>query len=507
MKRTLLPIAAIAFTAICTMANEHTLVFDGDNDMYGITRQTTNDVNEVQFSQELSFTEAGIDFSITKISETGKGFALVNAGGNNAGIYIYAGMFATSGITPKVTLTVPNGKITAAKLYMSGESNNAGCSALDVNFNGTEVSSVNDGSLYFWAWSDSKGVETVSIEWTNNYFSRYIHSIGLTYTEDLHGKKECGLAFSTTTAEAIIGETFTAPKLANPNSLPIRWTSSDESIATVSSDGTLTLLKGGKTTITASTEGNDQYAPGNARYELHVIPSASNIAQMKDLAPELFDCVKVNFPVTVTFANISYAFVIDAEGNAGCFEDIRNHGSTSTTSKTIYKPGEVIPGGWIATNATMYESVIWQGLPDDVTETVEITYPTVEAVTPADVDRVVILKQVTFAKSTPYENSREYGTTPDGTSYEFQNTYNVTEYPAGTYDVTCVVRYSKRGSTEYFYLSPIAYVKSDLTGIATVDATEGTARYFNLQGIEVPTPEHGIYVKVADGKASKVIFQ
>ena len=100
MKKTLLPIVAIAFTTFSAMANEHTLVFDGDNDIYGITRQTTTDVNEVQFSQELSFTEAGIDFSISKASETGKGFALVNAGGNDAGIYIYSGLSASSGITP-----------------------------------------------------------------------------------------------------------------------------------------------------------------------------------------------------------------------------------------------------------------------------------------------------------------------------------------------------------------------------------------------------------------------
>lgn len=504
MKKALLSITAFALTAILSTANDYTLVFDGENDMYGIPRQTTTDVNSLEFVPEISFTEAGIDFSIKKISETGNGFALVNAGGTNAGICVYSAFSSATSITPQVTLSVPNGKISAVKFYMSAAT---ALYSLSLDFNGSEVEAEKDGSLYYWAWSDSEGTETVTVKWDNNYYTRYIHYIELTYTQDLGGKQESGLAFSETEAEGIIGEEFTPPVLSNPNNLPLTWTSSEENVATVDADGTVTLVGSGKTVITVTTPGDDRYADGNARYELRVIPSADNLVVMLESAPEVYDRVKVNCPLTVTFANGAFAFVLDPEGNAGYINDIRNQGSTSTTVKTIYKVGDVIPAGWIATNATIYSSVMWEGIPDNVTESAEVEYPVVGAVTPADVDRVVILEKVTFTGSTASGNTKAYGTTPDGTRYEFQDTYNTKIYPAGIYDVTCIVRYSEVGSTVYFYLAPIAYEESKETGIGTVATDCAAARYFNLQGIETSAPQPGVYMKVSGGKVAKVVVK
>ncbi|MCM1474661.1 MAG: starch-binding protein [Muribaculaceae bacterium] len=45
------------------------------------------------------------------------------------------------------------------------------------------------------------------------------------------------------------------------------------------------------------------------------------------------------------------------------------------------------------------------------------------------------------------------------------------------------------------------------TGVEGIAAEEGDARYFNLQGVEVENPSAGIYVKVAGGKAVKVIVK
>lgn len=504
MKKTLLSLTAVVFTAMASLANDYTFIFDGENDINGLTRQTTIDADALEFVPDFSFSEAGIDFSIKKISETGSGFALVNAGGTNAGILVHSGFKSETSITPLVTLTVPNGKITAAKVYMSGSALNA----LSLFFNESEVDSDNEGALYYWAWSDSEGVESLNFQWDNKFYDRFIHSIEVTYTEDLGGKQECGLAFSETYVEAFTGEEFTAPVLSNPNNLPLTWTSSDQNVATVDAEGQVTIVAAGKTTINVATTGNDDYAAGNAKYDLCVIPTAANIQQMKEFAPELYDRVKVSFPATVTFATGNFAFVIDTEGNAGCVEDIRNQGSTSTTVKTLYKVGNVIPAGWIATNATIYSSVIWQGIPDKVTETVDIVYPVVESVTPEDADRVVVLSKVTFTSRTVSGNTKVYGTTPDGTNYEFQDTYNAPQYPAGTYDVTCVVKYSKRGSTEYFYLAPIAYTESDMAGIDEIEAAPtATTRYYNLQGVEVTTPTPGLYIKTTPTATTKILIK
>lgn len=499
MKKTLLTIAAAAATALTGMADEYTFVFDGNNDMGGLTRQTSTTEADLEFSKQFILSEEGVDLKITDASENGLGFALINAGGTNAGLCIYSSF--TKAMTPEISLTVPGGKITKVTLTMSG----TGLTTLDLPFNGKTVEPEYETSLFTWTWNDDEGAENVTCSWNNTYYQRYIHSIDVTYTPDLGGKEACGLSFPTTSYEAILGESFSSPKVSNPNKLAITWSSSNESVATVDAEGKVTLNGRGKTIIAASTEGNEAFAKGNAKYELVVIPTASNIPELVKFAPEVGNRVKVNFPATVTFCNISYAFVIDSEGNAACFEDIRNKNSTSAVATNMYKTGQVIPAGWIATNATIYESAIWEGIPGKATETVEVEYPEVASITPADTDRVVTLMNVTFDTRTAEGNTKAYGTTPDGTKYEFQDTYNTLSQPAGTYDVTGVVRYSKRGSTEYFYMAPISYKTSEGTSAEINEAETGKARYYNLQGTEVSNPKAGAYVKVVNGKGTKVI--
>lgn len=88
---------------------------------------------------------------------------------------------------------------------------------------------------------------------------------------------ESGIKYTKTTAEADIneynGEAVTYGQLENPNNLPITYTSSNPYVATVDANGKVTLKSWGKTTITASYPGNDQYKPATTSYELNVINS------------------------------------------------------------------------------------------------------------------------------------------------------------------------------------------------------------------------------------------
>ena len=81
---------------------------------------------------------------------------------------------------------------------------------------------------------------------------------------------DAGLSFSATTATAKIGEGYSTPDLTNPNGLPLTWTSSDESVATVYDNGDLTILKSGVTIITATFEGDDIYAAQSISYTLTI---------------------------------------------------------------------------------------------------------------------------------------------------------------------------------------------------------------------------------------------
>ncbi|MDE5808086.1 MAG: hypothetical protein K2H76_08200, partial [Muribaculaceae bacterium] len=443
MKKLLLSMAAVALTASASWASETTLVFDGENDMAGLTRQTTTNPTDVV--KEIAYSQDGVDFRLEVTDGTGKGYALVNAGGTNAGIYV------SSSVGSQVTITVPNGHVTGAKLLMSGYA----LSTLDVTFNGKEIEGNSEGSLYSWIWGDAEGGENLTLSWPSTFMARYIHSIEVTYTADLGGKEECGLAFSTATAEGIVGETFTAPELSNPHDLPLSWSSSDESVATVDEDGKVTLVGGGTAVIEASTEGDDSYARGNARYTLTVMPAAANIAQLYADAPEQNDLVKVNFPMIVTYATKSNAYVKDEEGNATLIHNIKNDGNTGA-SADIYKVGDIIPAGWVATNDGVNG---FKGLPEEVTETTTVVYPEVESISyEADANKVVTLMDVTFETSTNAKD-KTYGTTPDGTTYEFQNTFEIADSPAGTYNATVVVKYNKIRNTVYSWLAPIEFAK------------------------------------------------
>ncbi|MCR4582346.1 MAG: Ig-like domain-containing protein [Prevotella sp.] len=95
-------------------------------------------------------------------------------------------------------------------------------------------------------------------------------SASYTLTVEKADPVDCGLAFSTTTASAKMGESFTEPTLTNPYSVEVTWSSSDESVATVDASGNVTLLAAGTTVITATFAGNDDYNAGSASYTLTV---------------------------------------------------------------------------------------------------------------------------------------------------------------------------------------------------------------------------------------------
>lgn len=82
-------------------------------------------------------------------------------------------------------------------------------------------------------------------------------------------KAERNLAFSQTEASAGLGASFTAPTLSGSTD-GVTYSSSNESVATVADDGTVTLNGVGTTTITASAPEDDDYYSGSATYTLTV---------------------------------------------------------------------------------------------------------------------------------------------------------------------------------------------------------------------------------------------
>lgn len=87
--------------------------------------------------------------------------------------------------------------------------------------------------------------------------------------------EDAGLAYSVTSpieVEWDNKENFVKPTLANPNSLTVTYSSSDETVATVdASTGDVTFVGNGTTTITASSARTSTYKAGVATYQITVI--------------------------------------------------------------------------------------------------------------------------------------------------------------------------------------------------------------------------------------------
>lgn len=199
----------------------------------------------------------------------------------------YRWWYAESGNTLRVyepsegnttlTLSVPEGNV-ISQIVITG---NSDCKTLVSNI-GTY-----DTDNYTWTGQ----AQTVVI--SRGSANAQIKTITVTYGVGTE-KQDPGLAFSSTTATANIGETFTAPTLSYAEGFDgtITYSSSNTDVATVDATGDVTILAVGETTITATFAGDDTYEEGSASYTLTVIdpnaPGASadnpyTVAQVLDL--------------------------------------------------------------------------------------------------------------------------------------------------------------------------------------------------------------------------------
>lgn len=84
-------------------------------------------------------------------------------------------------------------------------------------------------------------------------------------------KKAAGLAFSETSVSVEQGTSFNAPTFTKETTAPVTFTSDNEGVASVNSEGTITLGgELGTAVITASSEENDEYYAGSATCEIEV---------------------------------------------------------------------------------------------------------------------------------------------------------------------------------------------------------------------------------------------
>jgi hypothetical protein len=83
------------------------------------------------------------------------------------------------------------------------------------------------------------------------------------------------LGWSAESANAILGVTPDLPTLTNTKNLDVTYSSSNEDVATIATDGAVTILAEGSTTISAAFAGNDSYNAKTVSYTLNVTQPAA----------------------------------------------------------------------------------------------------------------------------------------------------------------------------------------------------------------------------------------
>lgn len=164
---------------------------------------------------------------------------------------------ASTAGTPTASLSV---KVNGTQY---GETKSLTATATDYTFNGAETGTI-----------EICYAQTSSV-------ALYLKTITITYETEDTGNDPAGITYGSAVGQTpkfatTLAKGFTAPTLTNPYDLPISYASSNEAVATVGTDGKITLQGNGETTITAHTKGDDTHDPGDAKYTIKVLAVAIN---------------------------------------------------------------------------------------------------------------------------------------------------------------------------------------------------------------------------------------
>lgn len=154
--------------------------------------------------------------------------------------------------------------------------------------------------------AQSEGSATITIKSaTSATYKPASASVAVT-VED--GRADAGISFAETGIEKTWGEIFIGQALTNTNSVEVTYSSTDESVAIVSSTGVVTVLKAGTTTIKATFAGNATYKASVASYDLTINKAEAGLSFDEtefevDLNDDSFVAPTLNNPnsLTVTY--------------------------------------------------------------------------------------------------------------------------------------------------------------------------------------------------------------
>lgn len=291
-------------------------------------------------------------------------------------------------------------------------------------------------------------------------------------------KKSAGLDFSASSAKAVLGEAFTAPTLTNPNKLTVTYSSSDEKVATVAADGTVSIKAAGTTTVKAETAETDEYYAGTASYTLTVLTAVDNIAAFKALGKGASAILKLSNAQVLYVNGTKDMYVRDATGAIDFFG--------SGLSFTV---GQILNGTIVGTYDEFYSLPEVTAVSDNnLTATAGTVTPTTKKANELTSADYCDLVKVTGA----YVAERK--TLDDVPVYDKFNTKVLNDKKDGTYTVTAIcVPYNNKPDLAIITME----VPTGINGIVSEKAVKD-APVYNLSGQRVSSSYKGVVIR--DGK-------
>lgn len=382
MKKLLLSLLAVAGLSCAASAETYTIQFKADagsnNQGPAISEATL--VTDV-VSDGADYVKSFTDFS--------QAYAACNSG-------LKIGANKQAG---KLTINLSAaGTVNASKIEVyASASKNATYQKLKVN--GTEFSfTANELKDDFKVCeiTPSETLNSISLEKTNASTTSkeqgfvFVNKIVVTYTPAGGVVKDpANLSYETTSFNVKLGEAFTAPELVNPNNLAVTYASSNEAVATVAADGAVKIAGAGTTTITATSAETDKYYAGTASYTLTVVKSYSTVAEFYTVGAN--NKGLIGFDLIVTYVN-----------GANCYAQTEDGEATLIYGSTSYEVGDIIPAGWEGQYAPFngLDEIKPVGTMPAASGTTTFVPAEVTSVSKADMNRVVVLKNVKFDAAT-----------------------------------------------------------------------------------------------------------
>ncbi len=200
---------------------------------------------------------------------------------------------------------------------------------------GVTLGDKSGSGTYKYTITVPSGTESLALEFKNTTSS----NVRLDDIKLYQGvaKQPAGLSWGKSSASVTFGngdDTYKyLPVLQNPNSLSITCSSSEESVATVTNAGEITIVGAGETILSAVFEGNDDYEAQTVTCTVKVNPAPSDtpntIAEFKALAANTVGVLKITDGVVLAAGN-KYIVVKDATGVI-MINETRSEGAISVT--------------------------------------------------------------------------------------------------------------------------------------------------------------------------------